>query len=82
MDRVVLGDNLKVLRTIADASVQLIYIDPPFNTGGDQRRESIRAVRDAGGDRVGFGQQRYRIERLGERAYRDEFDYYLGFLEP
>jgi site-specific DNA-methyltransferase (adenine-specific) len=78
----VLGDNLKVLRTIADASVQLIYIDPPFNTGGDQRRESIRAVRDAGGDRVGFGQQRYRIERLGERAYRDEFDDYLGFLEP
>lgn len=77
-----LGDNLKVLRTIADASVQLIYIDPPFNTGGDQRRESIRAVRDAGGDRVGFGQQRYRIERLGERAYRDEFDDYLGFLEP
>jgi site-specific DNA-methyltransferase (adenine-specific) len=78
----VLGDNLKVLRTIADASVQLIYIDPPFNTGGDQRRESIRAVRDAGGDRVGFGQQRYRTERLGERAYRDEFDDYLGFLEP
>lgn len=77
-----LGDNLKVLRTIADASVQLIYIDPPFNTGGDQRRESIRAVRDAGGDRVGFGQQRYRTERLGERAYRDEFDDYLGFLEP
>lgn len=77
-----LGDNLKVLRTIADASVQLIYIDPPFNTGGDQRRESIRAVRDAGGDRVGFGQQRYRTERLGERTYRDEFDDYLGFLEP
>ena len=78
----ILGDNLDALRTMDDASVQLIYIDPPFNTGNVQRRETLRTVRDADGDRTGFGQTRYRTERIGERTYRDEFDDYLGFLEP
>ena len=82
MDRVIFGDNLDALGTIEDASVQLIYIDPPFNTGNMQRRETLRTVRDADGDRTGFGQTRYRTERIGERMYRDEFDDYLGFLEP
>jgi adenine-specific DNA-methyltransferase len=29
------GDNLDVLRTCAPASADLIYIDPPYNTGND-----------------------------------------------
>ncbi len=28
-----LADNMEVLPTIADRSVNLIYVDPPFNTG-------------------------------------------------
>lgn len=82
MDRVILGDNLEALRTLGTESVQLIYIDPPFNTGKMQRRRSLRTVRDEAGDRIGFGQERYRTERLGERMYADEFDDYLAFLEP
>ena len=27
------GDNLEVLREMADGCADLIYIDPPFNTG-------------------------------------------------
>ena len=30
-----LGDNLEFMRTLDDASVDLIYADPPFNTGRD-----------------------------------------------
>lgn len=82
MDRVVLGDNLQVLGTLGTESVQLIYIDPPFNTGKMQRRALLKTVRDEAGDRTGFGQERYRTERLGEQMYADEFDDYLGFLEP
>ena len=38
-----------------DGEVDLIYVDPPFNTGRTQERRSIRTVRDEdGGDRVGF----------------------------
>lgn len=39
------GDNLPVLRRMASASVRLIYIDPPFNTGKTQTRKSIRVRR-------------------------------------
>ena len=29
------GDNLEALTRIADDTVELIYIDPPYNTGHD-----------------------------------------------
>ena len=29
------GDNLAVLATLDDASIDLVYIDPPYNTGND-----------------------------------------------
>ena len=29
-DKLILGDNLEVLKTLQDESVDLIYIDPPF----------------------------------------------------
>src|SRR6185437_252933 len=32
-DEIILGDCLEVLPRFADGSFQLIYIDPPFNTG-------------------------------------------------
>ena len=76
------GDNLDVLRTLPDASVRLIYIDPPFNTGKVQARTQIQTVRDDEGDRTGFQGQRYRTIQLGTKSYDDVFDDYLGFLEP
>jgi site-specific DNA-methyltransferase (adenine-specific) len=59
-----------------------VYVDPPFNTGRRQTREALRTVRDAEGDRVGFGGHRYRTLRLGSRSFEDVFDDYLAFLEP
>ena len=32
-NQVILGDNLKVLKSIESNSIDLIYLDPPFNTG-------------------------------------------------
>jgi site-specific DNA-methyltransferase (adenine-specific) len=81
--RVVLADNLDVLAQLADASVDLIYVDPPFNTGSRRTLERIRTVRDEeGGDRVGFQGRRYRTVRVGRSSYLDVFDDYLEFLEP
>jgi len=77
------GDNLAVLSQLADACVDLIYIDPPFNTGKVQSRTQISTVRDeAGGDRTGFQGKRYRTVKLGTKEYHDYFDDYLAFLEP
>jgi len=82
-NRILEGDNLAALRSLPDASVELIYIDPPFNTGVTQKRSRIRTVRDAEGDRTGFGGNRYRTEKLDATPiYADVFDDYIGFLRP
>ncbi|MCA1648125.1 MAG: site-specific DNA-methyltransferase [Chloroflexi bacterium] len=81
--RIVLADNLAVLAVTPDDSVDLIYVDPPFNTGRRQTFERLRTVRDeSGGDRAGFQGRRYRTVRLGASSYLDVFDDYLEFLEP
>jgi site-specific DNA-methyltransferase (adenine-specific) len=81
-DAVIHADNLEVLPTFDDGSFQLIYVDPPFNTGRTQVRLTLATDADAAGDRVGFGGRRYRSRPLGESSYGDEFDDYLGFLAP
>ena len=91
MNRIVQGDNLEALRRMESASVALIYIDPPFNTGRRQTRLRMKTVRDQAGDRVGFGGHRYRTElvKADDRSatedavgYDDRFDDFLGFLRP
>ena len=77
-----LGDNLDVLPTLPAGAFDLIYIDPPFNTGRAQPRRSVQTLRDAEGDRLGFHGERYRTVRLGSRAFADRFDDFLAFLEP
>jgi site-specific DNA-methyltransferase (adenine-specific) len=81
-DQILLGENLELLRGFADRSFQLIYIDPPFNTGKLQSRKTLQAIRDESGERTGFQGMRYRTKLLAESSYRDSFDDYLAFLEP
>lgn len=76
------ADNLEVLRSLASASVDLVYIDPPFNTGKVQQRTRLRTVRSDNGDRVGFQGNRYETIAVESRSFHDAFDDYLGFLEP
>jgi site-specific DNA-methyltransferase (adenine-specific) len=79
------GDNLHVLPRFADASFDLIYIDPPFNSGKRQARRRIRTVRDPDGDRVGFHGLRHRTTVLGDgqrEAFDDRFGDYQAFLRP
>ena len=80
--RIVLADNLDVLPTIPAGSVDLIYIDPPFNTGGAQRRTRVRTRRDPVGDRTGFGGRRYRTEVLHTSGFDDAFEDFQRFLWP
>jgi site-specific DNA-methyltransferase (adenine-specific) len=77
-----LGDNLPILQSLPDESVDLIYIDPPFNTGKTQARTQIRTEQSQQGDRTGFAGKRYETVKLGSKAYADIFDDYLTFLKP
>jgi site-specific DNA-methyltransferase (adenine-specific) len=81
-DEILLGDNLELLPGFADGSFQLIYIDPPFNTGKVQARKTLQTTADEDGDRTGFQGLRYRTRLLGESSYSDLFDDYLAFLAP
>ena len=76
------GDNLAHLATIPSESVQLIYIDPPFNTGRKQTRGASETKRVETGGRVGFKGQNYEIIRETVLSYDDEFADYWSFLEP
>lgn len=82
LNSVHLSDNLPLLQAMPDGAVPLIYIDPPFNTGKHQTRTQISVERDEDGDRTGFGGNRYRTSEIISRAWADEFDDYLSFLEP
>jgi site-specific DNA-methyltransferase (adenine-specific) len=83
MNRIYFGDNLPILKAMPSESVDLIYIDPPFNTGKTQRRTTIRTVRSENGDRKGFQGNSYQTLELGTRAFQDSFDSFIeGFLRP
>ncbi len=76
------ADNLDVMRAMPSAGVDLVYTDPPFNTGSRRRSQRLRTTADPDGDRTGFGGKRYRGETISVRAYDDAFDDYPAFLEP
>ena len=81
-DWVIHGDNASVLPALPDGAFQLIYIDPPFNTGRTQTRRTLSTSRAERGDRVGFKGHTYATTVTASRAYGDSFDDYLAFLEP
>ncbi len=81
-NEILLGDNLELLPQFEDGSFQMIYIDPPFNTGKQQKRRTLETTPDQDGDRVGFQGRRFKTRLLGESSYLDIFEDYLAFLQP
>lgn len=68
--KVYFGDNLPILKELSSEFIDLIYIDPPFNTGRVQLRK--RSHVDKTGNRV-------EDETFG---YQDSFEDFIDFLEP
>jgi site-specific DNA-methyltransferase (adenine-specific) len=65
-------------------SADLIYIDPPFNSGTARSYRRMKAVRtdaDRGG-RVGFGGRTYSAVLAERRAYADSFHDFPAFIGP
>lgn len=81
-DTIVLGDNLAVAALLPDSTFRLIYLDPPFNTGRVQRRQSVSTSRAPDGTRLGFGGNNYDTVKGMLSRYDDRFDDYWAFLEP
>lgn len=67
--KIYMEDNLAFLKSVSSDSIDLIYIDPPFNTGKRQFRSRFHTEN---------------AEKIAEESYGydDCFDDYIGFLEP
>jgi site-specific DNA-methyltransferase (adenine-specific) len=81
-DLVIAGDNSGVLSSLPAGAFDLIYMDPPFNTGRSQARHTLEVAQASDGSRVGFGGRRYTSRLLQSLSYDDAFADYLEFLEP
>src|SRR5271157_3921660 len=91
-NQIYFGDNLKILKKLPSESIDLIYIDPPFNTKKTQKRTTIKTIQDANGDRKGFKGNTYRTVEVGTKEYNDTFEssedtleysfYINSFLKP
>jgi len=77
------ADNLNILGRLPDSSVDLVYIDPPFNTGKTRVRKTTKAVQSLGGSHAGFGGKSYEMFDVGEAFSYDDIyqDQYLFFLK-
>ena len=62
-DLLIAGDNLTAMATLPDGAFDMAYLDPPFNTGSEQRRGAL-AYADAFEDYTGFLAPR--LERVRE----------------
>lgn len=81
MNKIYYGDNLPILSKMQSESIDLIYIDPPFNTGKIQKKTTIKTISDENGDRKGFQGKSYQTLELGQKSYQDSFNYIAeGFL--
>lgn len=79
---VISADNLEYISRLPGDSFQMIYIDPPFNTGKVQARQAMKTSRSAGGSRVGFKGKSYETVKGTISSYNDQFVDYWAFLEP
>jgi site-specific DNA-methyltransferase (adenine-specific) len=80
-DLLIAGDNADVLPRLPHGAFDLVYLDPPFNTGRAQQRLTLSTKADESGNRNGFGGRRYSSKLLRTLSYDDAFADYLGFLE-
>jgi site-specific DNA-methyltransferase (adenine-specific) len=80
-NNIILADNLAAMAEMPPGAFDLIYIDPPFNTGKEQLRKQQTAVPDEDG-RTGFAGRKYKLETQGSKSYDDKHEDFLEFLMP
>lgn len=82
LNQVIHDDNLTAISGLPDGAFTVIYLDPPFNTGRPQSRQSTTSVRSETGPIRGFKGHLYERIRGDLMSYDDHFEDYWTFLEP
>jgi site-specific DNA-methyltransferase (adenine-specific) len=79
-DLLIAGDNGPALDKLPEGVFDLVYMDPPFNTGRPRTRDTVAVQADLQAHRVGFGGRTYSSRLLRTLSYEDSFGDYLDFL--
>jgi site-specific DNA-methyltransferase (adenine-specific) len=79
-DLLIAGDNAPALANLPEGAFDLVYMDPPFNTGRPRTRDTVAVHADLHSPRVGFGGRTYSSRLLRTLSYEDSFADYLDFL--
>jgi len=79
-DLLIAGDNAQALARLPEEAFDLVYMDPPFNTGRSRTRDTVAVQRDTDAARVGFGGRTYSSRLLRSLTYEDSFaaDFSIG----
>ena len=81
-DLLIQGDCGVVLPRLPAAGFDVIYIDPPFNTGSSKTLARMRTQHSATGGSNGFGGRRYTRDVVSALSYGDTFDDFVAFIAP
>ncbi len=81
-DLLIQGDCGVVLPRLPEATFDVIYIDPPFNTGSSQTLARMRTQHSPTGGSNGFGGRRYSRDVVSSLSYGDTFDDFVAFIAP
>jgi site-specific DNA-methyltransferase (adenine-specific) len=76
------GNNMDILIRLEDNSIDLIYIDPPFNTGKVIKRDNYKSNMHKEGTTIGFSGNSYDFTKVSSNSYNDKFDDFIDFLKP
>ena len=76
------GNNMDILNRLEDNSIDLIYIDPPFNTGKVIKRDNYKSNMHKEGATIGFSGNSYDFTKVSSNSYNDKFDDFIDFLKP
>jgi site-specific DNA-methyltransferase (adenine-specific) len=79
-DLLIASDNGPALAKLPEGTFDLVYMDPPFNTGRPRTRDTVAVHADLQAQRVGFGGRTYSSRLLRTLSYEDRFGNYLDFL--
>ena len=75
-------ENLEFLKEIKSQTIDLILIDPPFNSKKEMKHTALKTVASEDGDRIGFSGKRYKTEKISSTSYNDSFDDFKSFIYP
>ncbi len=81
---VVSGTAEATLNSLDQGTLDLIYIDPPFNTGITQTKTTTKSRQSNDNDGLtGFGGKKYHREKVEAVGYNDSHDDFIdSFLKP